>query len=323
MNNNGIPSHSGGYAHHNQYNSPAPVAPAQPSTVHAAMPETTLRMQGRYSHAVVVVKPRTLENLHLADKVQRHTQRLLPHGAGNQWLSVLSSQGESYSRGHLTRELKPEFRKQNPQIDRTYNSARAAATLQGGNCQEFADIAYTLLAARGANTPVFHVSYRNDHILVMLGDPRESSENVALVDAWPSIPVATTLSNSLINPNDLVVKKQFNSRSGNPDAQAVLSGIRPMSSVEVNQRMQAQGFPAIGPALVQELAECLKEEGQFFYDVRTLSADPSMKYTDGHQHPESFDRMSSNQLAGKLAVVREYEQKVQTHPDLYGRFKGI
>ncbi|MGY2291286.1 hypothetical protein ACW9H6_15825 [Pseudomonas sp. SDO528_S397] len=324
MNGNGIPSY-GGYSHYGQYSNQntAPAAPPPPTAVHHAIPSATLGMRGPYSNAVVQVKPRTLKNLQLADAVQKETQRLLPHGAGNQWLSVVHSQGESYARGHLTRELKKEFRKQAPQLDRTYNSAKTAATLQGGNCQEFADVAYTLLAARGSSSPVSNVSYKNDHILVMLGDPREGTNDVTLIDAWPHIPVATTLRNSPINPNDLVVKKQFNSRTGDPDAQSALSGIHPMSNVEVNQRMAAQGFPAIGPALVKDLAEGLKEQGLLLYDVRTLSADPSVKYTDGIHQPASFDRMSSNQLSGKMAVVNEYNQKLTIDQALYGRSKGI
>jgi len=327
MNPGNIPSYGGSYSHYGNYgnqsaSSSAPVAP-QPSTVHGSMPETSLRLRGQYSNAVTQVKPQTLQNLQLADQIQKETQRYLPHGAGNQWLSVVHSQGESYARGHLAREYKKEFRKQAPQLDRTYNSARTAATLQGGNCQEFADVAYTLLAARGAKSPVSNVSYKNDHILVMLGDPRESSRDIALVDAWPHVPVATTLRNSHINPNDLVVKKQFNSQVGDPNAQWALSNIQPMSNTEVNQRMMAQGFPAIGPALVKDLAEGLQEQGLQLYDVRSLSADPSLKYTDGYHQPTSFDAMSSSQLAGKMSVVREYNQKVSSNPGLYGRFKDV
>ncbi|MRT55188.1 hypothetical protein GJV11_03545 [Enterobacteriaceae bacterium RIT693] len=292
---------------------------------HDYLPPEALRLSGKYRNQVMNVSPRTMGNLNLASQTQDGVVRYMPHGAGNQWLSVVGSKGESYLRAHLAREdkkaIRDTLRTQAPNMDRTYASGRTAATLQGGNCQEFADLAYTMLAARGSSAPVSSAMYRNDHVLVMIGDPRESNKT-AMVDAWQHIPVATLLSNTALNPNELVVKKQYNSRQGDPDAQYALSGITPVPKNVIEQRMAKQGFHGVGSALVKDLAEGLKEQHQLLYDVRTLAADPGMRYNDG-QVVKSFDSMRSDQLTKKIDSINQYSGLVSRQPGLYGPSKGL
>jgi len=169
--------------------------------------------------------------------------------------------------------------------------------------------------------PLASAMYRNDHVLVMIGDPRESNKT-AMVDAWQHIPVATLLNNTTLNPNELVVKKQYNSRQGDPDAQYALSAITPVPKHIIEQRMGEQGFYGAGSALVKELAEDLKEQNQALYDVRTLAADPSLRYNDG-QVVQSFDSMRSGQLSKKIDSMNQYSQLASSQPDLYGSSKGL
>lgn len=293
--------------------------------VHDYLPPDSLRLSGQYQKQVINVSPRTMGNLNLAAQTQDEVVRRMPHGAGNQWLSVVGSKGESYLRAHLAREdkkaMRDALRTQVPNMDRTYASARTAATLQGGNCQEFSDLAYTLLAGRGSSAPISSAMYRNDHVLTMIGDPRESNK-VAMVDAWQHIPVATLLSNTSLNPNDLVVKKQYNSRQGDPDAQYALSNITPLPRNVIEERMAKQGFYGVGTALVQDLAEGLKEQKQLLYDVRTLAADPSQRYNDG-QVVKSFDSMRSDQMTKKIESMNQYSQLASRQPALFAPSKTL
>ncbi|MFM0736110.1 hypothetical protein PQQ51_02535 [Paraburkholderia xenovorans] len=297
---------------------PRSVPPAL-SNLHPA----SLKMSARFSHAVDRVQPQTIQNLRLSAQVVDAVEQYFPHGAGNQWPAVVHSEGESYARLHLTRGMKKEYAKQHPEMDRTFRNARLAATLQGANCGEMADTAYTYLAATGANAPVSRVSYQNNHEFVMLGDPRASTADTVVVDAWPHFAGATTLKNLKLDPAGMVIKKQRFESGGSHEAQQALSGIHPMTKAEVNQRIAAEGFPPIGPELLKDLSESLHEAGQKMFDERTLARDPSVQYYDGANQPTAFDKTPPARMTRKLQAVADYERAVTRNPQLFGDIDTI
>ncbi|PPZ37261.1 type III effector, partial [Escherichia coli] len=80
-------------------------------------------------------------------------------------------------------------------------NALMAARYQAGNCNEMADVSYTLLAQKRINAPVLLLDDNDwDHKYVLIGDPRDQiwgEKNTVVVDPWVRYPSATTLDQSI------------------------------------------------------------------------------------------------------------------------------
>ena len=219
------------------------------------------------------------------------------------------------------RDAREEIHAQGPPGSRRFMNGRAAASYQGANCGQTADLAYSLLLARGVEGPVSRSSYGPDHEVVLLGDPREKgAANTVLVDAWTHYGMATTVENSHLDSSRLKPKSVHNDSRPNEVAQwALSSNFQTVPTANVNVGMAQKGLPPIGPALVHEIAEGLKEQGLTLYDERTPARDPSTRYTDGHYAPRAYDDVPAQTFVVKKARADAYDQIRQQNPATYNR----
>ena len=127
-----------------------------------------------YIHSV---DERIMNNLILADTANRFSKALLPIGSANQMVDVWRTRGWSLT----------QLEKARP------NGARFlpyALSLGVGNCGEFSDMNFSLLAnASSRQDPIQLVSAQGtDHGFVVIGDYRE--KGAVYADAWPTFPLA-------------------------------------------------------------------------------------------------------------------------------------
>jgi hypothetical protein len=123
-----------------------------------------------------------LQLIQLGDQVIKEVRTLLPNGAGNQQFDFDRTGGQS----SYSTELAQKF--YGPDWDRPLRNAGAAITFGGGNCQEQAAVAYSLLREKlnnGLNAS-FCVSRPYKHSFAAIGNPlTDVSDSVIIVDAWP------------------------------------------------------------------------------------------------------------------------------------------
>lgn len=316
-----------GNSHHTQQ-SQSSMQPAHdrltPAQMHAA---------GPFQHQVREVSTRTLQHLNVAAKTQQEVRALLK-GSGNQWLTLVSDQGESAMRGimavrateryenQVRGAFEQRFQQPGARLDRAYAHAHVALTVEGGHCQEFSDLTYTHLAAKGVNTPVMNALYDNDHVLVLLGDMRH--EHPVVLDTWQYLPVVTTLDNSVLDPSRLHVFQQRNDLRPDPEAQWALQHVETMSLDQIEAILTSTTYPSIGKRFVKHMVESQRGREPTRYDVRSLAQDPSTRYTD---HPggtgEAFDRMQPSSLSRARRDIEEYERAAAKDPGGYGNAKRL
>lgn len=145
-----------------------------------------------------VVSRRALEYLRLAQQAIDHTRRVIEF-QGNQLDAIRSSDGNAYYRTDVIRtrawwKLTPEAQAI-ADADPEAAVAAKAEYLSGGNCFEYAAVAYTYLNSVAKGVAVQRAMYADvDHVFVVLGDicdPQEFPDNELVVaDAWPYSPQA-------------------------------------------------------------------------------------------------------------------------------------
>lgn len=147
---------------------------------HERLTPAQMHAAGPFQHQVRVVSSQKLQHMELAAQTQRGVRAQLGD-SGNQWISLVADKGESAMRGimavranerhgnRVRNAYNKRFHQPGSQMDRAYVQGHVALTVQGGHCQEFSDLAYTQLAAKGVDTPVMNALYNNDHVVVLLG----------------------------------------------------------------------------------------------------------------------------------------------------------
>jgi len=298
---------------------------------HQRLSATQMQASGPFQHQVRVVSPQTLQSMDLASQVQQEVRRQAGSG-GNQWLPLVADKGESAMRGimavraaeRFSDEARGSFAQRFPTattgLDRAYASGHSALRVQGGHCQEFADLAYTQVAARGAGKPVFNTLYNNDHVLVLLGDKRQ--EDPVVLDAWQHLPILTTLENSKLDPGRLDVIQQRNDPRPDPHAQWALRHVRTMPMSEIESILTSTTYPPVGKKFVRHMVEKARAEEPGRYDVRSLANDPSTRFTDDPAHPaKPYDVMSASSLSSARRTIEKYEQAAAADPGGYGKAK--
>ncbi|PZL85513.1 hypothetical protein CKF42_16925 [Pantoea sp. ARC270] len=303
----------------------------QSQPAHQSLSATQMQASGPFQHQVRVVSPQTLQSMDLAAQVQQEVCRQAGSG-GNQWLPLVADKGESAMRGimavraaeRFSDEARESFAQRFPTattgLDRAYASGHSALRVQGGHCQEFADLAYTQVAARGAGKPVFNTLYNNDHVLVLLGDKRQ--EDPVVLDAWQHLPIVTTLENSKLDPGRLDVIQQRNDPRPDPHAQWALRHVRTMPMSEIESILTSTTYPPVGKKFVRHMVEKARAEEPGRYDVRSLANDPSTRFTDDPAHPaKPYDVMSASSLSSARRTIEKYEQAAAADPGGYGKAK--
>lgn len=295
-----------------------------PGQMHAA---------GPFQNQVRVVSSQTLQNMNLAAQTQQEVRAQL-RGSGNQWLTLVGDRGESAMRGimavraterhgnRVRAAYEQRFREPGASMDRAYAQGHVALTVKGGHCQEFSDLAYTHLAAKGANTPVMNALYDNDHVLVLLGDKRR--ENPVVLDTWQHLPIVTTLEDSILDPGRLDVFQQRNDTRPDPKAQWALRHVQAMSLNDIEGILTATTYPPIGKKFVKHMVESQRGREPSRYDVRSLARDPSTRFTDqSGGNGKAFDKMSASSLSRARHDIEKYEQAAAEDPDGYGNAKRL
>lgn len=300
---------------------------------HDRLTPAQMQAVGAFQHQVRVVSAHTLQHMDLAAQTQQGVRARLGD-SGNQWVSLVADQGESSMRGimavraaerygnRVRNAYEQRFRQPGAYMDGAYVGAHVALTVEGGHCQEFSDLAYTHLAARGVNTPVMNALYNNDHVLVLLGDMRR--EHPVVLDTWQRLPVVTTLDNSVLDPGRLQVIQQRYEARPDPEAQWALRHVRTMSLNDIESILTATTYPAIGRDYVRHMVERQRGAEPTRYDVRSLARDPSTRYTDhagGSGRP--FDMMSASSLSRARHDIEKYERAAAADPTGYGNAKRV
>jgi RHS repeat-associated protein len=146
---------------------------------------------------VHAVDEKIMDRLNLADAANRFSKVLLPIGSPNQEVDVFRSRGESISRMMVARAS-------------TENTVAWSLHAGAGNCGEFADLNFKLLAsASSRRDPIQRVSaLMQDHAFVVIGDYRMSG--AVFADAWPTFPLA----HPAVHGNFSVAKVDYELGSG-------------------------------------------------------------------------------------------------------------
>ncbi|WP_034945278.1 hypothetical protein [Erwinia oleae] len=300
-------------------------------SAHEGLTAAQMHATGPFQHQVRLVSPQTLQSMNLAAQTQQEVRAQLGRG-GNQWLPLVADKGESAMRGimavraterfgnQVRAEYKHRFHQPAASMDRAYAQAHVGLRVEGGHCQEFSDLAYTKLAAKGVNKPVMNALYNNDHVVVLLGDKRQ--EDPVVLDAWQHLPIVTTLDNSVLDPGRLDVFQQRNDARPDPHAQWALRHVRTMNLNEIEGILTATTYPRIGKEFVNHMVESHRGREPGRYDVRSLAKDPSTRFTDDPSRSgKSFDKMSGSSLSRARRDIEKYDRAAAEDPDGYGNAK--
>ncbi|NHF66059.1 hypothetical protein [Xanthomonas hortorum] len=251
-----------------------------------------------------------MAHLQVGQMANRVVKDVLDTGAGNQVVDVAASGGESWARLRLGDELAPHGNMQ-AQLQRAKYS-------QGGNCPVHASLAAAILLRMGSepeteiNAPVVRVweARELDHTYTMIGDPRDRTwgdKNTVVVDPWPVVPSAMTLSEAKLHdarkdtwtpfrPNDGMIVNTFAPGSSEWHRMADnATVIQPMTSERVEERLSRSKAMRKQPALSlgDKLAvHAFRVDKDSMWDSR-LSTNPATVYTDGTRS-QTFDEVSSS-----------------------------
>ncbi|RLM27745.1 hypothetical protein BIY29_01280 [Brenneria alni] len=256
---------------------------------------------GAYEGKRVSVSASTMEHLQLAQETLRKVKMILPYGAGNQKADIIYTQGESLARS-LMRNL--ETSSSTP-----FYNAKEAARHQVGECEEHANVAYTLLAQKRINAPILHVEDNDwDHHYVLIGDPRDQTwgeKDTVVVDPWVRYPSAVTIEQAdNRHPNPQPHQQRERNASPSPGAQ-ILNRITHISTAEVSQYLSDNNYPAIGP---ESLAFIDQSDAMTnFCDEKTVSKDPSTRYSSNLFNARSMDDIAQATVSRQRAAQQAWD----------------
>lgn len=256
---------------------------------------------GAYEGKHIRVSSSTMEHLQLAQDTLRKAKMIMPYGAGNQKVEMVYTGGETSARVIMHR-VKTEKAAAIP-------NALMAARYQAGNCNEMADLSYTLLAQKRINAPVLLLDDSDwDHKYVLIGDPRDQTwgeKNTVVVDPWVRYPSATTLDQSIKrNPSTTIQYQRAPNAAPLPIAQE-LNSINHISTAEVNQFLTARQYPQIGANLLQRFFQPILQASMC--DEKTVAKDPSTRYSSDNVNARTMDDIAQSTVSQQRAAQQVWD----------------
>ena len=146
------------------------------------------------------VSDTTLQRLVQGKTIARTVRYLLPHGAGNQRLQLMHSNGFN----RPVTDAAQTLAKLHPGISWSANSALIAG---GGNCREHADVTFAIARSLGLPVAVL-ANHTADHAFAVL---YPDASDAVVIDPWTIFPSSCLLSDSQFKPDKVV-------ESTHPDA---------------------------------------------------------------------------------------------------------
>nr|WP_113864794.1 type III effector [Brenneria salicis]NMN92377.1 hypothetical protein [Brenneria salicis ATCC 15712 = DSM 30166]RBP67717.1 hypothetical protein DES54_101239 [Brenneria salicis ATCC 15712 = DSM 30166]RLM32313.1 hypothetical protein BHG07_00325 [Brenneria salicis ATCC 15712 = DSM 30166] len=255
---------------------------------------------GVYEGKHIRVNSSTTEHLQLAQETLRKTKMMMPYGAGNQKVEMVYTRGESSARVIMHRATTKK--------SAAIPNALMAARYQAGNCNEMADVSYTLLAQKRINAPVLLLDDNDwDHKYVLIGDPRDQiwgEKNTVVVDPWVRYPSATTLDQSIKrNPSSNVQYQRAPNAAPLPSAQE-LNSINHITTAEINQFLVAEKLPPIGVNLLRHFYQTVLQN---MSDEKIVAQDPSTRYSSDNVNARTMDDIAQATVSRQRAAQQVWD----------------
>lgn len=274
-------------------------------------------------HEIEPVSESTMRNLDVAAGLLAEFQRRMPCGAGNQWVNLFSSGGESYARTRICRRLKAEFAARYPNVQPRLLSARAALIAGGGNCEEIADALFTIAVARHPAFTITLAAYQGPHgthHFIMIGDLANGPGSVVRLDLYPAFASIDLMSNCIIPINRIQIVAQRSPSISRSRSREEIIDAAPISRQEVDNLMQAEGRAPLGPEFVDQVVFTVKHYGDALFDDRTLAIDPSKTYESaGRVSPSIASVMCADRIEGANA----FDEYSGRYPELFNQSRKV
>lgn len=232
-----------------------------PAQLHQAG-EQTLRL----------VSPRDIAYLHEGKTIARAVRALLPHGAGNQRLTVAQSHGRSVALTFGAQTLS--------EIGDDASWQTISAVLVGaGNCDEAARVAFDIARTRDIPSAIVG-DHQAGHTFALL---YPDSTHPVVVDGWPVFPSSCLLDDSPFHVDRVVAKHHAGDPASTPLNLPAIDTLR--------QRLHDQ----LGEHAIENI---MRETLRQRYQLRLSSLD-RMLVDQGllHYHQLNTERMDASQLA--------------------------
>lgn len=294
-------------------------------TTNNPTPADQTRIKPLFERAVSVVDPKrvgskTINRLRTADTIGKAVGDMLSRG--NQKYDVVESSGVSRKRVLALRSM---------------HSNNVAKTLTAGvcagNCSEFTQLETGILTAlnrRGNfSDPVTALrkdlpEVDNDHVFLVLGDPRmESEDKVAVLDGWVNRPSAHTLDKNKLNDGTLQVASFAGgsfSASLQPDFLTKdfdrvtdKEVVRKIENRDTTQAIREEEFRAeTGMGSNDDLSAEQVDIDSLAFNVDTYKSNPVVEY---YTHPRSGVEVSFDYgLAAEVDLMDEIKTRVDNIP---------
>lgn len=228
-----------------------------------------IKYYGRLEGEIVKVSETTIDHLVYAGKIIKDTRSLLKFGAGNQCCDIINTKGESFLRANYA------MAKGGGSI---ISHAKMCIQTQAANCSGHADVSYCLIDKNEVSLPVGRAtSDVDDHAFVVIGDPRDSSHETVVVDAWPSLATPFMLKNAdknIINDNPTIKEWLHHG------PQSVITENESVTTIplkEIERFFERLGVPPVGMKLCNYLMRD-KNVNSFAYDKLTTVKNPKVNY---------------------------------------------
>lgn len=226
-----------------------------------------IKYYGRLEGEIVKVSETTLDNLVYARRIIKNTQSLLKFGAGNQCCDILNTKGESFLRANYAMAKGG---------DSIVSHAKMCIQTQSANCSGHADVSYCLIDKNEVSLPVGRAtSDVSDHAFIVIGDPRDSSHEPVVVDAWASLATPFMLKNAdekFINDNPTI--KEWLHDGPRPIKNEPVTTI-PLKEIE--RFFERLDVPPVGRKLCSYLMRDF-DNNNFTYDRLTILKNPKVNY---------------------------------------------
>ncbi|WP_148284572.1 hypothetical protein [Providencia burhodogranariea] len=226
-----------------------------------------IKYHGRFEGELVKVSEKTINNLFYARKIIKKTQDLLRFGAGNQHCDIINTKGESFLRANYAMAK---------HCDSIISHAKMCIQTQAANCSGHADVAYSLMDKNKVNLPIGRAtSDVDDHAFVVIGDLRDPTHEIVVVDAWPSLATPFMLKNAdktIINDNPTI--KEWQSDDSQP---LVCDSVKTIPLNTIEHFFKRLGVPSVGAKLCEYLIANDKDQ-KYAYDRLTSIKNPKTNY---------------------------------------------
>lgn len=261
-----------------------------------------------YQHQTEYVDTQTLKHLNIASKTIQEIDRIMPYGAGNQWLNVIATNGESNIRCRMLHTKIDEVMGKLQELEGPAKSmamtglnVHLTRQYQAGNCTEMSIMAHHRLITEGLDAPILTVADDiRDHVYTLIGDPRDhkwGEKNTVVVDAWPIYKSTYTLKHAIYNLESrpkIILEYPASTPSPNSINAFFHEKYPILNTTYVNQHLASNNLPPVGN---EYLKHCYKNFIPGYHrDERVGTRDPSIRYTDGYEPRRTFDDISEDLL---------------------------